>query len=244
MGMKSRLEVLQSIQAVGYCSEIDIIKKFNFRQLTIESNHTNSFVFALPMGTGIVIHLRLSANRGTYIQEFGTLDLAGTTWEVDWWVQDKTEPHYVFYRGHDYPHDVVLNHCIGRHGRVVPGMPREGYLLGRSRSSVPANMRDFDLPAKLTIYDGREDWEHEFSICFDHEFGHEFGPVRKPVKSSLFEDEKCPEEYRRVIEGEQENRTRNLDYVSVKDPADRKAMVSAVPADGSPDRSVRTAIRG
>ena len=239
MGIKSRLDVLQSIQAVGYRCEIDIIRKFNLRQLTIESNHTNSFVFALPMGTGIVIHLRLSANRGIYVQEFGTLALAGATWEVDWWAQEKAAPLYILCPGLDYPHDTVLNHCVGRHGRITPGVPREGYLVGRSRNSVPINMRDFELPAKLTIYDGRENWEHEFSICFDHEFG----SVRKPVKSSLFEGEKCPEEYRRVIEGGRENRTRNLEYVSVKDPADRKATVGPVPVNVSSTEVSRLALR-
>ena len=212
--MKSRLDVLRGIQAIGYLRDVDLTEMFNLTKLDIESNYTNSMVFGLPMGTGIVIHLRLTTNRGIHIQEFGTLEIAGATWEVDWWVQEKTAPLYAFYRGLDYPRDGVLNHCVGRHGRVIPGLPREGYLLGRSRNSVPMNLRDFELPAKLRIYDGRENWEHEFSIRFDHEFG----PVRKPVKSSLFEaGEKRPDWW--ITEEEQENHTEDLDPASRKKPA-------------------------
>jgi hypothetical protein len=169
MNRKSHLDVLREIQAVGYLREIDIAEKLNLPRLTIESNWTNSMVFALPTGTAIIIELCISANRTRYVERFGALQLAGENWDVDWWVEDSS-PRYILYHGHDYPRDAVLNHHVKKHGRIVPGYPKEGFLLGRCQKSVPLNLRDCELPAKLTIYDGRQNWEHEFSMRFDHAF--------------------------------------------------------------------------
>jgi hypothetical protein len=183
MPRKARVDVIRGIQAVGYLTEIDTTHLLNLPKLTIESNLINSMAFGLGSGTGLILELRMLADRPTHIAEFGEFELAGEAWGVDWWAEEES-PVYKFYTGLDFPRDVVLNHRVGKQGLVKPGIPMEGLLLGRCQHSVPIDLRPFDLAARLSIVDGFQTCHRgELSMRFDTEFG----VALRRRASSLFE---------------------------------------------------------
>jgi len=77
MPRKARVDVIRGIQAVGYLTEIDTTHLLNLPKLTIESNLINSMAFGLGSGTGLILELRMLADRPTHIAEFGDLSSPG-----------------------------------------------------------------------------------------------------------------------------------------------------------------------
>lgn len=187
MSKKVPAEIIREIQAVGYMADINMLGGRRLPKLTVESN-VDSVVFALGSGTGIILELRISTDRPLNLVEFGQLELAGRPFDVDWWIEEESKL-YSLYHGHNYPRTIVLNHRIGKHGRIRPGLPMIGLLLGRSRQSVPLNLRSSELRASLTIDDESQTSPHEFPVRFDHELG-----VLRKSKGALHMHRKFAEE--------------------------------------------------
>jgi hypothetical protein len=58
----------------------------------------------------------------------------------------------------EFEREVVLNHRIGRKGRLNPEDSFEGLLLGKGQACLPDTFRDRQrMLAKLTVFDGRGD---------------------------------------------------------------------------------------
>ena len=169
MSKKVPAEIIREIQAVGYMADVNTLGGRKFPKITVESNIT-SVVFALGSGTGIMLELRISTDRPLNLVEFGQFDLAGRPFDVDWWIEEEAKLYSLYY-GHNYPQTIVLNHRIGKQGRIRPGLPMIGYLLGRSRQSVPLNLRSSEFPASLAIEDEFQTSRHEFPVRFDRELG-------------------------------------------------------------------------
>lgn len=156
MARKTRADIIRRIQAVGYLREIDTNHLLDTPTLTVEHNALNSAAFKLGGGTGIILDLRMKADRPIWIMEFGEFVLDGRELDVDWWVNEESYV-YQFYgkRGPEFQRDVVLNHRVGDQGLVRPGIPSEGFLVGRSLGFLPMSLRQgFNLPATLSIIDG------------------------------------------------------------------------------------------
>jgi hypothetical protein len=71
----------------------------------------------------------------------------------------------------EFAREVVLNHRIGRKGRLNPGDSFEGLLLGKGQACLPDTFRDRQrMRAKLTIFDGRGGcYELEASLCVNRQ---------------------------------------------------------------------------
>src|ERR1035441_1521882 len=81
----------------------------------------------------------------------GDLELLERPCNVDWWTS--TSGIYKFYRGPDFPGNVVLKDRIGV--EVKPGRPLDGFLLGRSATRIPSMYsHGLRLPLKFSILDG------------------------------------------------------------------------------------------
>jgi hypothetical protein len=184
MYRKARVDIIREIQEVGYLTEIDAARVLNLPKLTVECNLTNSFAFGWGGGSGLILELRILADRSTYIAEFREFELAGEVWDVRW--MEEESPLYKFCRGLDFPRDVVLNHRVGKHGLVKPAIPLEGLLLGTCSQSVPPHLRRSDLSARLSILDG-------FQTCHRNKVSLWFDPglvaTSKRRHSSLYEPE-------------------------------------------------------
>jgi hypothetical protein len=63
--------------------------------------------------------------------------------------------------------EVVLNHRVGRKGRLNPGESFEGLLLGMGQGRLPDDFRDRQrVSAKLTVFGGGDDrCELEVTLC-------------------------------------------------------------------------------
>jgi len=115
-----KIEIIRRIQDAGYLREFDHVAHLNLPKLKIENNPYQSFAFDFCGGMGVIIELRITSDRAVQIQDFGDLELLGRLCSVDWWTSEKSEV-YKFYRGPEFPRDLVLNHRVGV--LVKPGRP-------------------------------------------------------------------------------------------------------------------------
>ena len=106
------------------------------------------------------------------VQEY-RLEFPRFEWHIEW----LEDPFRKSPRGYSYSfpppgslefeREVVLNHRIGRKGRLNPGDSFEGLLLGKGQACLPDNFRDRQrMITKLAIFDGRGVcYELEMTLC-------------------------------------------------------------------------------
>lgn len=183
MNNKARVDVIRQIQEVGYLSEIDTAQLSNTPKLIVNSNPEQSVAFKLGWVTALYLDLHITANRPIRIMEFGNLKIGGHELNMNWWVHEG--PVYRFYGkvGPEFPWNVVLNHRVGDKGLVRPGIPMDGFLLGRCSTSLAlSDLQGFCLPATLSILDGENVHFAEVSFRFDQSLDIK---IARP-RSSLF----------------------------------------------------------
>jgi hypothetical protein len=175
------IEIIRRIHGAGYLREFDYAPHYNLPNVTIENNPMHSFAFDYHGGMGVVLELLITSDRAVLIQDFGDLELLERPCNVDWWVSEESHV-YRFYRGPEYPRDVVLNH---RRGIVKPGQPWEGVLLGRSSTRIPSMYsHGFKLPLILTILDGfGTPHPAQLLVQVDE---HLCSKIRRPSRGSLY----------------------------------------------------------
>ena len=167
---RTRADVIRGIQEVGYLREIDTFELIN-PPLEIEHHDFHTFMFRCGHSTGIILNLRITPHRRTRIMEFLELVVGGVTLDVDWWLCESPHPYrFSGKRGPEFPWDCVLNHHVGEEGLLQPGNPVEGYLVGRTLTTLPLSFYDgLDSPASLSIDTGTgEVCPAELSLRFDH----------------------------------------------------------------------------
>jgi hypothetical protein len=185
MQKRTNPETIRRIQKTGYLREIDTHQSLNTPKLMVQHDPGNSMAFCWGGGTGFIFYLSITTDRPTRLMEFGDLELAGQLLSVDWWeIQDKVDI-YRFYggRGPEFHENVVLNNRVGDRGLVRPGIPVEGWLLGRCFESLPSTCRDgSDLTATLSIVDGFGTVHvPELSLRFDPTLNIELARVRSSL---------------------------------------------------------------
>jgi hypothetical protein len=178
------IEIIHRIQAAGYLREFGTTPHLNLPRLTIGMNPLLSFVFDYCGGMGVILDLRITSNRIMRIQDFGDLELLGKKCNVEWWMNEEHNV-YRFNHGPEYPRDQVLNHRIGKCGKVKPGDPLEGVLLGWSATSIPSQYsHGLRLPLMLSILDGFDN-PHTTQL-FVQVDEHLCAKIRRPSQSSLY----------------------------------------------------------
>ena len=177
-----KMEIIRRIHGAGYLCEIDYAPRQSLPNVTIKNNPMHSFAFDYHGGMGVILELRITADRAVRIQDFCDLELLGRPCNVNWWANEKLGV-YEFDRGPEYPRDGVLNHRVGT--VVKPGLPLEGVLLGCSPTRIPSQYsHGLILPMMLTIVDGF-DTPHtaELVVPVDE---HLCSKARRPIQSSLY----------------------------------------------------------
>jgi hypothetical protein len=192
MHTKTRAETIRLIQETGYLREIHMNQSLNNPKLTVQHDPSNSLAFGWGGGTGFIFYLSITTNRATRLIGFGDLELAGQLLSVDWWeLEDKVDIYrFDGKRGPEFHRSIVLNHRVGDRGVVRPGIPVEGWLLGRCFTSLPSSCREgSSLAASLSIVDGFGTVHApDLSLRFDPTLNIELARVR----SSLY----GPDEHR------------------------------------------------
>ncbi len=170
MPAKPQSDLIRRIQETGYLRDLDTSPKLN-PPLRIEHHDSHSFMFRCGHSTGIILQLRITAQRRTRIMEFLDLVVGGVTLDVDWWVSESPHPYrFSGNRGPEFPWDSVLNHRVGEEGLFHPGNPVEGFLTGRTLTTLPLSFYDgLDSLASLSFDTGTgEVHRAELSLRFDH----------------------------------------------------------------------------
>lgn len=127
-------------------------------------NILETAVFDLPDGgTGFILGLGIDneSDRIIVVQEY-RLTIPWHESEFRWlekpWTKKPREYLYLFpSRELDgFEPEVVLNHRLGREGRILPGPYFEGYLIGMGREPIPAEYGDRQfVRMQLSIFDQR-----------------------------------------------------------------------------------------
>ncbi len=185
MQKKTRTETIRLIQETGYLREVNTNQLLNTRKLMVQHHPANSMAFSWGGGTGFIFYLSITTDQPTRMMEFGDLELAGQLLSVDWWeIEDKVDIYrFSGGRGPEFHKNFVLNHRVGGRGLVRPGIPVEGWLLGRCFTSLPATCRDgSDLTSTLSILDGFGTIHvPELSLRFDPSLNIELARVRSSL---------------------------------------------------------------
>jgi hypothetical protein len=114
-------------------------------------------------GCTLAIAIQNDSDRVICVQEY-RLEVPRFEWNFEW----LEDPFRKSPRGYSYSfpppgslefeREVVLNHRIGRKGRLNPEDSFEGLLLGKGQACLPDTFRDRQrMLAKLTVFDGRGD---------------------------------------------------------------------------------------
>jgi hypothetical protein len=123
-------------------------------------------------GCTLAIAICNDSDRVIRVQSY-RLEVPTFEWNFDW----LEDPLRKSPRGYSYSfpppgpvefhREVVLNHRIGRKGRLNPGDSFEGLLLGKGQACLPDNFRDRQrMITKLAIFDGRGVcYELEMTLC-------------------------------------------------------------------------------
>jgi len=188
MPNRKRTEIIRRIQDSGYLCEFGDAADPNLPKLKIENNPNESYAFDYCGGMGVILDLQVTSNRAVQIQDFGDLELLGRPCNVDWWASEKSNV-YKFYRGPEYPCDVVLNDRTAV--LVKPGQPLKGVLLGRSAVPIPSQYsHGFRLPLTFSILDGFDNW-HSAQL-FVHVDEHLCSKSRQQSRGSLYARKREP----------------------------------------------------
>jgi hypothetical protein len=183
MPNRKKTEIVRRIHAAGYLREIDTALHLDLPTLTIKMDPSQSFVFDYCGGMGVILELRIASNQLMRIQDFGDLELLERKCNIEWWMNEEHNV-YRFNHGPEYPRGRVLNHRIGKCGKVEPGDPLEGVLLGWSTTSIPSQYsHGFRLPLMLSILDGFDNpHTAQLFVPVDE---HLCGKIRRPSQSAL-----------------------------------------------------------
>jgi hypothetical protein len=150
-------------------------------------------IFELDFGgTGFMLSIAIcnDSNRIISLQAF---HLAMPWPETDFrWLEDPLrsvprEYTYSFFEGGPvaFEREVVLNHRLGRRGRLCPGDSFEGLLLGMGQLPIPDKHRDGQgLRTQLSIFDGQGNrYELNAQFRVSRREPQRRGQVRKSVRS-------------------------------------------------------------